>query len=184
MNLVASAPAWLLLVLAFLLAAAAIEDAVRLRISNATCLGVLVAAVIAMGFAGFPAALWQNVLVFGVLLVGGMFLFSAGKMGGGDVKLMAVIGLWTDLKAGIWLLASVMLAGGVLAILYLLGRSVLRKRRKREGIEDKRGAGIPYGLAIVTGAAFVFAMQLGWFASEPKKPDPFAIPGLPPAPRE
>ena len=183
MNLVTTAPAWLLVILALLLAAAAIEDATRLRISNLTCAGVLVAALVAMGFAGFPAGLWQNALLFAALLFGGMFLFGAGKIGGGDVKLLAVIGLWVDLRAGLWLIISVALAGGVLAILYLLARAVLRKRRQRAGKEDRKGAGIPYGLAIVTGAAFVFATQLGWPGSEPARPDPLSIPGLPPVQR-
>jgi len=43
MNLAAEAPTWLLLVLALLLAAAAVEDAVRLRISNLTCALILIA---------------------------------------------------------------------------------------------------------------------------------------------
>ncbi len=184
MNLVASVPVWLLVVLAALIAAAAVEDAVRLRISNLTCGGVLVAALIAMGFAGFHPGLWQNGLVFLVLLLGGMMVFNAGKMGGGDVKLLAVIGLWMDIRAGVWLLASVLLAGGVLALLYLLGRMAFRKRRRRLGQDDRRGAGIPYGLAIVAGAAFVFATQLGMFVREPVKPNPFAIPGLPPLPKQ
>ena len=183
MNLVTTAPAWLLIILVLLLAAAAIEDAMRLRISNLTCAGVLIAALVAMGFAGFPASLWQNLLLFAALLFGGMFLFSAGKIGGGDVKLLAVIGLWVDLRAGLWLIISVALAGGVLAILYLLGRAVIRRRRQRAGTETTRGPGIPYGLAIVTGAAFVFATQLGWLGPKPARQDPLAIPGLPPVKR-
>ena len=85
---------WLLALLAAALAAAAIEDAIRLRISNATCLVVLVAAIVAMALHGFPLALWQNLVVFLVLLVLGTLVFATGKVGGGDVELLACLGLW------------------------------------------------------------------------------------------
>ena len=86
MNLAATAPTWLLLILAAALAAAAIEDAVRLRISNVTCLAVLIGALIAMGLQGFPMALWQNAVVFLALLVLGTPLFATGKVDAGRVE--------------------------------------------------------------------------------------------------
>ena len=48
MNLVPGAPLWLLAILFAAMAAAAIEDFLRLRISNITCAAVFAAAVIAM----------------------------------------------------------------------------------------------------------------------------------------
>src|SRR5215212_178927 len=99
MNLFESAPSWLAWLLAALLVAAAAEDAVRLRISNMTCLAVLAAALVGMAVSGFEISVWQNVLVFAALLAGGTFLFGRGMFGGGDVKLMAALGLWCDLHA-------------------------------------------------------------------------------------
>lgn len=173
MNLAATAPTWLLLILAAALGAAAIEDAVRLRISNITCLAVLIAALIAMGMQGFPMALWQNAVVFLVLLALGTPLFASGKVGGGDIKLLACIGLWMDFRSAIWLLATVFIAGGVLALLYLGPRLVFPAPRGEDGKPVRRQ--IPYGLAIVAGACLVFAGQLGWMKPEPAKPNPFSV---------
>ena len=46
MNLIPHAPLWLLAILLAAMAAAAVEDFLRLRISNITCAAVLVAALI------------------------------------------------------------------------------------------------------------------------------------------
>jgi prepilin peptidase CpaA len=82
-------------------------------------------------------------------------------MGGGDVKLLAALGLWVDINAGIWLLATVLLAGGALALIYILVR-VARGQRIGRKNETK---GIPYGIAIAAGAALIFAGQYGLFKS-------------------
>jgi prepilin peptidase CpaA len=171
MNLIQTAPTWLLIILGLLLAAAAIEDAVRLRISNLTCLGVMLAAMLAMALAGFELSLWQNLVNFAVLLVVGTLLFATGKIGGGDVKLLAALGLWFSLLGGIWLIAAVFLAGGVFAVLFLL----LRLIRGRKTGKENRGAMIPYGLAIVAGACFVIGAQLGIGSPAAQKPDPFKV---------
>lgn len=173
MNLVASAPTWLIALLAAALTAAAIEDAVRLRISNATCLVVLVAAIVAMALQGFPLALWQNLVVFVVLLALGTAVFASGKVGGGDVKLLACLGLWVNLSAALWLVASIFLAGGVIALIYLAVGVVRRSRRRDDGKRLGQGQ-IPYGLAIVAGAALIFAGQLGVMAPKHERPNPFS----------
>jgi prepilin peptidase CpaA len=165
---------WLIALLAAALAAAAIEDAIRLRISNATCLVVLVAAIVAMALHGFPLALWQNLVVFLVLLVLGTLVFATGKVGGGDVKLLACLGLWVNLSAGPWLVASIFLAGGLIALVYL-AVGVLRRTRRRDGGKRVGQTQIPYGLAIVAGAALVFAGQLGVLAPKHERPLPLRI---------
>ena len=149
MNLFATAPIWALIILGVLLAAAAAEDVARLRISNLTIAGVLLCGLAVMVVAGFPLALWENAVVFAILLIGGTLLFAANKIGGGDVKLLAALGLWVDLAGGVQLVAAVFIAGGVIALLYLAGPLLRGKRaagRKRS---------IPYGLAIVAGAVFM-----------------------------
>lgn len=167
MNLVPSAPTWLLVILFVAMAAAAIEDFVRLRISNITCGAVFVTAIIAIAMQGFTLDLWQNVLVFGVLLASGTLMFSAGKIGGGDVKLFASLGLWVNISAGIWLLSTSLIAGGVLALIYIIVRHF------RGG---KKSKGIPYGIAIAVGASIVFAGQLGLLKSKARPADVFAVP--------
>jgi prepilin peptidase CpaA len=172
MNLVPGAPIWLLAILFAALVAAAIEDFIRLRISNVACLVVFVTALIAMGLHGFPLALWENAVVFAVLLVCGTLLFAAEKVGGGDVKLLASLGLWVNISAGTWLLATSLICGGVLAVIYIVVRYVRRPRGSKRPKESK---GIPYGLAIVAGACLVFAGQVGLMKSTPDRPDPLKM---------
>lgn len=152
MNLLLSSPSWVVGVLFIVIAAAAVEDALRLRISNWTCLAVFLLALIAAGLHGLSPSLWQNLLTFLVLLLLGTFAFSAGALGGGDVKLLASLGLWLDIRSAIWFLAAVLIAGGVLALLLIAGRLIFegpvgRSRRKQR---------IPYGIAIAAGAIISF----------------------------
>ena len=167
MNLVPGSPLWLLVPLFLALAAAAIEDFVRLRISNLTCIAVLVMAIVAAILHGFSTDLWQNAAVFAALLGAGYLLFAFGKMGGGDVKFLACLGLWVNINDGIWLLASTLIAGGILAFIYI---AVRWGKATREGKKYK-SKGIPYGLAIAAGAVLVFTSQLGLLQSKPVKPN-------------
>jgi prepilin peptidase CpaA len=156
MNLAAAAPVWILAILFGLLLAAAVEDAVRLRISNLTSAGVLLAAVLAALLTGISPALWQNGAVFAVLLAAGTLVFATGQMGGGDVKLLAAVGLWFNIQSALALLVAVFLCGGLLALGYVavrLARGKGLKRRAQQG-------GIPYGVAIAAGALMIFARQL------------------------
>ncbi|HEU4695934.1 MAG TPA: prepilin peptidase [Sphingomicrobium sp.] len=152
MNLITTSPTWLVIVLMLTLAAAAIEDAVRLRISNITCGAVFIAALVAMALHGFSFSLWQNAVVCIAILVLGTPAFAAGWLGGGDVKLLAALGLWFNLQAALSLVAAVFIAGGVVALMFILVRFARRDRRK-----ERR---IPYGLAIAIGAVAIFGMQL------------------------
>lgn len=160
MNLATEAPQWLALILAILLVVAAAEDAARLRISNVTVLLVLVCAVAAAAVAGPEVGLWQNLVVFLALLAVGMPMFAAGKLGGGDVKLLAAVGLWFDFKGALWMLIAVAIAGGILALLVLVVRSLKWSEEKRRRIVLLRpGGGIPYGVAIATGALIAMVLQ-------------------------
>ena len=160
MNLAVEAPQWLALTLVVLLLAAAAEDAVRLRISNITVLLVIVAAVIAAVVVGSALTLWQNLAVFVALLAVGTPMFAAGKLGGGDVKLLAAVGLWFDLKGALWMLLDVVLAGGVLAILIIALRSLgWSEKIRRRVVLLRPGGGIPYGVAIAAGALIAMGLQ-------------------------
>lgn len=160
MNLAAEAPQWLALVFTVLLIAAAVEDALRLRISNITVGLVVVGAIIAAAAAGLQFSLWQNLAVFVALLLAGTPFFAAGKLGGGDVKLLAATGLWFTIKGALSMLVAVLLAGGVLAIVVLILRafSWSEAARRRAVILRPKG-GIPYGVAIAAGALVTAALQ-------------------------
>jgi len=154
MNLIVGAPLWLVASLFLVLAAAAIEDAVRLRISNATSLAVFAGAIVAAAVQGFSPALWQNAAVFVLILGLGTAAFAAGALGGGDVKLLAGLGLWVDFRGAVALISVVFLAGGVLALVYLASRAVI-------GANSVKSRRIPYGIAIAVGAVLAFGLQLG-----------------------
>ena len=166
MNLIVDSPSWLVGILLVAIIAAAAEDAWRLRISNITCAVVLVTAIIAMGLHGFPLVLWQNVVVFIAVLALGTPLFASGQMGGGDIKLLACLGLWMNFTAAIWLVASTLIAGGLLALGFIVTRP-LRRRTKDERTGRRVSRNIPYGIAIAAGAFLVFAGQLGVMQPKP-----------------
>ena len=160
MNLAVAAPQWLALVFAILMVAAAAEDAVRLRISNITVLLVLIGAVVAAFVAGPEVRLWQNLVVFLALLAVGTPMFAAGKLGGGDVKLLAAVGLWFDFRDALGMLIAVALAGGLLALLVLVVRSIgWSEEMRRRVVLLRPGGGIPYGVAIAAGALIAMALQ-------------------------
>lgn len=160
MNLVFDSPQWLVLVLALLLVVAAVEDAARLRISNLTSGLILAGAVAAAFIEGLETGVWQNIVVFAALLAVGTPLFAAGKLGGGDVKLLAASGLWFDLMGALEMLVYVFLAGGALAVLMLLLRAFGWSEAARTRVHLlKRGGGIPYGVAIAAGVLIAVAVN-------------------------
>lgn len=160
MNLAVESPLWLANSFALLLVLAAIEDSVRLRISNLICLLILLAALVAMAVIGPQWALWQNFAVFAVLMAIGTPLFAAGKLGGGDVKLLAVTGLWFDFDSVWRMLIAVLLAGGVLALLILAFRLINWSEAAQRRVRVlRKGAGIPYGVAIAAGALIAIGLQ-------------------------
>lgn len=159
MKLIASAPDWLIIVLLFLLLAGAIQDGLRLRISDWISGGIAVGAFVALMLDGPVAGLWQNFALFAGVLAVGTFMFGRGWMGGGDIKLLAASALWFDLSNGWRLLIAIALAGGVEALLII----VLRRLPWPDGLRSKllllkRGGPIPYGIAIALGVVL-----MGWW---------------------
>ena len=151
MSLVHLAPPWLVALLLALLLAAAVEDGWRMRIANAFPAAILLLAVAAAILAGPRLALWQNFVNFAALLAVGTFLFGARLLGGGDVKLLAASGLWFDFAGAGRMLLLVALAGGMLAILLLSLRPVVRGGGGWAVLQPR--GGIPYGIAIAAGVA-------------------------------
>ncbi len=80
----------------------------------------------------------------GVLLGGGLFLLIAivsnGGMGGGDIKLMAALGLWFEWKSMLLLMFLSFTIGGILSIILLLTGKATRKQM------------VPFGPFIAIGA--------------------------------
>ena len=121
-------------------------DLTRHRIPNfLTYSGILAGLLIFLLFrrdqlANFPVAF---LIAFGVYYVCYMF----GWLGGGDVKLMSMVGL----LGGKGFLVEVMLYSAVIGGLIALGVALTLLFRSR----SPRGANIPYGTAIVAGIYLV-----------------------------
>jgi prepilin peptidase CpaA len=144
------------------------EDLSRRRISNWTSGGAVVAGLIVhfvqKGWSGVLHSLFGAAIGFGVFLV----FYLLGGMGGGDVKLMAGFGaLLGDARI---LPASLLaaMAGGVMAVIYLMVQAAGRSWKARSGKAvlataaggGRSGESIPYAPAITAGAwlALVFEM--------------------------
>lgn len=99
----------------------------------------------------WPPAPWQSAL-FGALELGGFALllavFSRGGLGGGDVKLAAVIGLFLGPVAGVLALLAAFIAAGLWAGVMLISR----RRRPHDSF-----ALAPY---LAAAAALVLSLRL------------------------
>ena len=179
MNLDILAPNWAVIVLMALLAAAAIQDAMQLRISNLLSAAVLVLGVVAIIVVGPEIRLWENLVVFVVTLAVGTLLFSRKILGGGDVKLLAATGLWFHLGGALRFFVSVAIAGGLLALIIIIVRQFnwSDSAQQRFVILRRRG-GIPYGVAIAVGAAMSILMVQ---AADDRRPAPLDNWNLPAA---
>jgi prepilin peptidase CpaA len=139
--------------LAGLLIAAAIGDARRFVIPNILCAAVAALSLPywwASGDGFWPGYAIQVGLAVAVL---GLFaaLFAAGLMGGGDVKLLAALALWLPVGRFAEMMIFVAIAGGVLTLALLARHRWARRTGQPQ---------IPYGIAIVAGAALVFGEPL------------------------
>lgn len=137
-----------------LIVLAALQDLVQLRISNLLSVLIVLCFLGWLIVAGPHWSLWQNGVAFTVAFALGLMLFSRGLLGGGDVKLLAALALWFDLKGALLFVTLMALSGGVLALLLMAIRRMLPEGMTGEdgwALLRRRGP-IPYGLAITAGA--------------------------------
>jgi len=149
-----SLPNVLLIALYLVLALAALTDVWKLRIPNIFPAAIILLFPVWMYSCGWNAQLWQNALVFVGTFLGGLFLFSRGWLGGGDVKLMAAIALWFDFKGAAALYLWMGIGGALLAIAFIILRRMLPAGiAQSTNVASLKARGpIPYGLAISAGA--------------------------------
>ena len=156
-----------ILVLAFcgLMVFAAISDTIRYIIPNWIPAAIALLFPLAAFAAGFGWALTGMHLLAGfTALLIGMALFASGAVGGGDAKLFAAASLWFGWPgAGVFLAYSA-LAGGVLALILILGRRIAPATPLPAGwIEKspfKQGAPAPYGVALAAGALWALTYSI------------------------
>jgi prepilin peptidase CpaA len=143
------------------LALAALSDVARRRIPNAVVAAVALAGLLRQALAGAP---FFALVAAACVLLAATLLWLRGLLGGGDVKLLAAASLLVPAALVPMLLLATALAGGVLAALHLALRGRIRvpaaapggARRvlRAEAWRIRRGAPLPYGVAIAAGTAF------------------------------
>ncbi|MDR3530616.1 MAG: prepilin peptidase [Rhodopila sp.] len=154
------------------LAYAAWSDLATRILPNSTTLAIAAAGVAARAIAGPAALAWSiglSVLLFFLLV----FAHARGALGGGDVKLMSATTIGLAPLDSLHFLSATALAGGVLALLHLLGRRLpppvpcpagapaLRRVWRIERWRIRRHAPMPYGVAIAAGGAWALLSNLG-----------------------
>lgn len=126
----------------------AFTDIAARKISNRD-----VALVVGLGLARFvtrdisEAQLWLHLGVLAAFLLPLLVLFAAGKLGGGDVKLMLAATIWLRPEDAIGFVVLVTALGAALAIGMVAVQWI---ERQRKGPDARLSAlpGVPYGVAI------------------------------------
>ena len=152
-----------------LLVWAAISDGLRMTIPNwipLSIFGLFLAFQGAQWALGMDPAVWpfwsSLAVGFGALVVlTGMFALN--WMGGGDVKLISATAFWAGTENILDFLLVTAVAGGILAIFFIIKKRMIAKNSQEEKVNKKTGVNkkerktnyIPYGIAISTGGLFV-----------------------------
>ena len=146
-----------------MLGCAAFVDTMSLRLPNALTLSVAVLALVSGLFPFQPLDWWGSHVGAGlIVLVAGMAMFAWGKIGGGDVKLMAAVGMWHGLAQLPALLATIGVMGGIVSVAFLLlrqygfGLVLAAYNVNVQSLES--GKGVPYGIAIVAGSLLLLGL--------------------------
>ncbi|ASK86849.1 prepilin peptidase [Sphingorhabdus sp. SMR4y] len=127
--------------LAIALIVAAITDIKSRHISNWLNLGIALGAPvywISSGMSLWPEMIGQIGLAAVIFTIFAA-MFAVGAMGGGDVKLLTALSLWMPWLTFLELLVIMSIAGGLLTLLMMIGKTI----QKTEGPLK-----VPYGVAI------------------------------------
>ncbi len=108
------------------------------------------------------AAALTSVLIAAAMFAGGLGLFAAGAMGGGDVKLAGAVGLWLSADTVELFILTMSVTGAALALAMAAakaGGAALSGERGAASLRAARRASVPYGVAIAAGG--IAAMMAG-----------------------
>lgn len=150
-----------------LLAMAAFSDAASYLIPNRITLSL--AALYPVHVLASPVSIdWPGgLMVGGIVLAVGFAMFVFNVLGGGDVKMLAAVALWSGPAFIADFIIFTALAGGLMALFWLSPlRHGLALAFDRFGVvgagETLLGAALPYGLAIAAGGVVVAVNLLGF----------------------
>lgn len=143
-------------------------DLASYTIPNRVVAVVALAALTALALTapGFPA-IGQALAVGLTVLVVGALLFAIGVWGAGDAKLLAAAAIPIGPQGALSLIAWVAVIGGVLSLILLLTRRLVRMAGLTVRLPDllSAGQGVPYGVAISAGALGMQIMHRTLFSS-------------------
>ena len=156
---------------------AAVSDLRSRRIPNRLTAGSLVLALVLRGITGLGPLL-DGLAGAGLALAVGLLLFVLGGFGGGDAKLLVVVGAFLGFEPTVGALLLIGVLGGLLGIFEAVRRRAILPAaynaagmmrrwvsfgRRGEGrtLESPGALAVPYGLAIATGAV------IWWFWGVP-----------------
>lgn len=149
------------------MAAVIVSDVVRYTIPNWLNGVILVLYLVAICF--LPAEPLWALLAASMVFALGLVSFSFGFMGGGDVKLLFVLMLWTGWsEASLEFIFMTAIIGGVLVIGVIMLRNIVPFIFKKRFTEDRLPRllrdkePVPYGLAIA--GAFLLVLLNGHIA--------------------
>jgi prepilin peptidase CpaA len=146
---------------------AAASDFRAFRIPNIVCAAIVILYPLYVAASTAPIDWIGGIVVAGVLLVIGLPLFALGWMGGGDVKLIAAVGLWAGPPlVGAYVVVTA-IAGGLLSFAYLIHARGLfaepagaNRAAPRATQGPKPEIRVPYGVAIAVGGLSVAGLLL------------------------
>jgi prepilin peptidase CpaA len=162
-------------IILLLLGFAAWRDLATRTIPDAVSLGILLAGIAARCPEGATALVTSAAAAL-LLFAGLLILHHCSALGGGDVKLLTALAFGLSPFASYQMFIAVIFAGGILGLAYialrrlsahwtpscaaaLRSRSVVRRVAAVEFWRIRKGAPLPYGLAIAVGATFVIGHQ-------------------------
>lgn len=150
----------LLLVFPAVMILAALSDLFTLTIPNRLSIALVAVFFPLAVISGLPLeTLMMHAAAGAAVLVVGFILFTTGRLGGGDAKLLAAASLWVGVAPLLSFFVYVAVIGGVLAAGILLYRRLPEESLNGPAwalrLHDK-GHGIPYGVAIAGAALITF----------------------------
>jgi len=144
-----------------LLAWAACNDAIEFEIPNTASFGLVLLYPLFVLVNPEPIDwLWALAVCVGVFIIS-FVLFTSGRFGGGDVKLLTATALWAGPKLILPMLVAMSITGGLLALLVWGVHQVRRHHLATYGDISLTASEyavpnrLPYGVAIAVGAGLV-----------------------------
>jgi prepilin peptidase CpaA len=141
-----------------LLLAACISDLRSFRIPNALSLALIALFILRVLTLADVALLPSHLMAFGLTVGLGFLVFAMGAIGGGDVKLIAVLALWFGMEHLSSFIVTTALAGGVLALFLIAVRSSMAGATAPSTNAPmllRRNAPVPYALPIAFAALWL-----------------------------